>query len=86
MNIITCLRDITGRKDREQLARTEQVAQYVHGKKNVFNTEMAQIQVQAKKVHETAMQNAQESARLKQAIDDITLKVAMATGRFSEDE
>lgn len=75
-----------GLYDKKQAERTAEVAEYVHAKKNVFTTEMARIQRQAAKVHDKTRQAHEESIKLKEVVDDVTAKIARATGSLNINE
>lgn len=77
MNI---LKRFLGLYDRQQAARTQEVAEYVDAKKNQFTKEMARVQRQAEKVHQKTRQAHEESAKLKEVVDDVARRIAYATG------
>lgn len=74
------LKRFLGLYDKQQAERTEEVAQYVHAKKNKFTADMAKIQNQVKKVHMKTMQAQEESLKLKDIVDDVTERIALVTG------
>ena len=71
-----------GLKDKTQKAKTEEVAAYVHHKKNSYTREMIKIQSQAKKVHEKTRQAHKQSIILSSMVDDITIRIAKVTGKY----
>lgn len=77
MNI---LKRFLGLYDRKQAARTQEVADFVHVRKNAYTADMLKIHRQAKKVSEKNRQAYEESVKLKEVVDDVTRKIAVATG------
>lgn len=69
-----------GLNEKTQKAKTEEVAAYVHSKKNDYTKEMKKIQYQARKVHEKTRQAHAQSVKLNVLVDDITTVIAKATG------
>lgn len=69
-----------GIDDKKQKERTIKVSKYVHNQKNVFATEMINLQKQAKKVHKTTKKSHRESVKLLEVVDDLTVKMARAQG------
>lgn len=69
-----------GLNEKKQQAKTEEVAAYVHDKKNTYTSEMIKIQSQARKLHTKTRQAHEESVKLNNMVDDIVYKVAQATG------
>lgn len=69
-----------GLNEKKQQAKTEEVAAYVHSKKNDYAREMIKIQSQARKVHDKTRQAHEQSVKLNIMVDDITTAIARATG------
>lgn len=69
-----------GLNDGQQRARTAEISNYVHDRKNTYAKEMLKIQIQAKKVHHKTKQAHEESTKLNNMVEDITYQIAVATG------
>ena len=69
-----------GLYDRRQKERTAEVSQYAENKKSEFDSSMLKLQVQAKRVHRATQIAHKESIRLNKIVDDVTNKIALATG------
>jgi hypothetical protein len=80
INNMKWLKRFLGLYDKKQAQRTEEVAEYVHARKNEFTKDMLNIQNQAKRVHIKTMQAQQESLKLKDIVDDVTERIALVTG------
>lgn len=70
-----------GLHDRGQKQKTEEVAEYVRGKKSQFSNDMDKLHRQMKKVHQEAMKSKEHSERLVQMTGDITTKISIITDR-----
>lgn len=80
MNMFKWLETFLGTKDKAQIERTQEVADIVHQKKNEFTSDMLKLQEQSRKVHQKTMQAQDEAVKLKEIVDDVAAKIAVATG------
>lgn len=74
------LQRFLGLHDKDQKARTQEVAEYVHDKKNEFAVTMAKAQQKAQQQHDKARKLIPESAKIESRILDITQQIYMVTG------
>ena len=68
------------KKSKEKQERHEHVERVIDDRKNCFTEDMAELQQQAKKVHQTSVISLRESKKLNKLVTDIASQVALATG------
>ena len=68
-----------GLHDKKQKERTEDVAQYVHKKKNKFTADMLDIQIRAKHAHNEAKKSLKHAQKTVRITEDITQRLAIVT-------
>lgn len=74
------LKLLRGNFQTKQQKRNAETAEYVHGKKNEFQADMAKLHRQSKRLHQKALQTQVESVKLNRMVEDITSRIAVATG------
>ena len=74
------IRRFLGIYDKEQKARTEAVNNYVQEQKEQFNKQMADIHKEARQVHRESNKTAKESVKISRVVNDVTARIAIATG------
>lgn len=70
---------LLGLHDRKQKEKSEEVAQYVHNKKNKYTAEMLEIQMQAKHAHNEAKKSLKHALKTVKITEDITQKIALVS-------
>lgn len=57
----------------------DEVADYIHGKKNTFTGDMLKLKAQSKRLHRKALQTQEEAVKMNKVIEDITSKIVLVT-------
>lgn len=68
-----------GLHDKKQEQKSEEVADYVHKKKNQFTADMGKVQIQTRKVHKKTLQAQVESDKLVRIVNDIAAQIVRVT-------
>lgn len=74
------LKRFLGLYDKKQKERTQEVADYVHDKKQDFTSTMVKAHREAKKEHQKAGKLKESSARIEERIIDVTQAIYLVTG------
>lgn len=69
-----------GLRDREQSKRTVEVVNYAQKKKEKFFKDMAKYHKEAKLIHIQSIKNLEKSVTLVNRAQDVTTRIAIATG------
>lgn len=77
---------LRGEFQTKQQKRNAETASYVHGKKNEFQADMAKLHRQSKRLHHKALQTQVESVKLNKMVEDITSRIAVATGGVAREK
>lgn len=78
MGILSRLRGAC--KDKNYLEKDQEIRESIHAKKNEYTSEMLKVHHQMRTTRKQGMQVKAESVKLKQFVDDVTHRVAVATG------